>query len=350
MNRVIRAHADFLNSSVITIMTAALASNTPGGDEVLNEAHEQIRQYVRTTPLLRSDYLSRLIHGEVLVKAESLQVTGAFKYRGALYRLLNLPDRQKKQGVIAYSSGNFAAGLAAAGQLLDIPVQLVMPHDAPAKKIRNAEYYQASVTLCQHCEPSREEAASNMANTIARNSGTKLLHPFDDHKIIIGQASVALELLEQLEQLQKRCDHLLCPVGGGSLVAGSSLALHRQAQVWAVEADGYQGMNLSLQRGERSRAPGNLPCECDALMAMEPGVANLEVTMQTGVKGVTVNAEQVHSAVQLAFNELHLVLEPSGAVGLAAIMKSPELFYGKTVVIIASGGNVDQKKYAALLA
>ena len=138
MNRVIRAPADFLNSSVSTIMTAALASKTPGEDEVLSEAHDQIRQYVRTTPLLQSDYLSRLINGEVLIKAESLQVTGAFKYRGALYRLLNLPDTQKKQGVIAYSSGNFAAGLAAAGQLLDIPVQLVMPHDAPTKKIRNA--------------------------------------------------------------------------------------------------------------------------------------------------------------------------------------------------------------------
>ena len=330
-------------------MTAALASDTPGGNEVLSRAYDQIRQYVRTTPLLRSDYLSQLINGEVLVKAESLQVTGAIKYRGALYRLLNLPNTQKRHGVTAYSSGNFAAGLAAAGQLLNIPVQLVMPHDAPTKKIRNAEYYQADVTLCHHCEPSREEAASNMAKTIAQTSGATLLHPFDDHEIIIGQASVALELLEQLKQSGKRCDHLLCPVGGGSLVAGSSLVLHKQAQVWAVEADGYQGMNLSLQRGERCRAPGNLPCDCDALMAVEPGVTNLEVTMQTGVKGITDNTEQVYSAVQLAFNELHLVLEPSGAVGLAAIMKSPERFYGKTVVTIASGGNVDQKKYAALL-
>ena len=330
-------------------MTSALAKNLPVEDDVLTGAFDQIRKYVRTTPLLRSDHLSQLIHGEVMVKAESLQVTGAFKYRGALYRLLNMTNMQKKQGVVAYSSGNFAAGLAAAGQLLNIPVQLVMPHDAPVNKVRNAEHYQASVILCQHCDPSREEAASNMARTIAQLSGAALLHPFDDPEIIIGQASVALEMLEQLESLQKRCDHLLCPVGGGSLVAGSSLALHRQAQVWAVEAEGYHGMTLSLQQGRRCRAPGKLPCECDALMAVEPGVANLVVTMQTGVKGMTVNSEQVHNAVRLAFSELHLVLEPSGAVGLAAIMKSPEAFLGKTVVIIASGGNVDREKYASLI-
>ena len=334
---------------IFSIMTSALANELPVEDDVLTGAFDQIRKYVRTTPLLRSDHLSQLIHGEVLVKAESLQVTGAFKYRGALYRLLNLTNTQKKQGVVAYSSGNFAAGLAAAGQLLGIPVQLVMPHDAPVNKIRNAENYQAKVVLCHHCQPSREEAASNMAKSIAQLSGAALLHPFDDPEIIIGQASVALEMLEQLASLQKRCDHLLCPVGGGSLVAGSGLALSDRSQVWAVEAEGYQGMTLSLQRGRRCRAAGNRPCDCDALMAVEPGVANLAVTMQTGVKGITVNTKQVHNAVRLAFSELHLVLEPSGAVGLAAIMKSPEPFLGKTVVIIASGGNVDREKYASLI-
>ena len=328
-------------------MSVALAYESPS--KALSRAFDQIRPHIRTTPLLRCDTLSQLISGEVLVKAESLQITGAFKFRGALYRLLNLSDVQKKQGVAAYSSGNFAAGLAAAGQLLAIPVHLVMPHDAPTTKIRNAKHYQAKVTLCHHCEPSREEAASNMAKTIAQAENVKLLHPFDDHEIIIGQASVALELKEQLRQLQKQCDHLLCPSGGGSLVAGSSLALHNEAQVWAVEADGYQGMNLSLQQGKRCRAPGNLSCDCDALMALEPGVANLEVTLQTGVQGMVVNTEQVHNAVRLAFSELNLLLEPSGAAGLAAIMKSPECFYGKTVVAIASGGNVDQQKYAELI-
>ncbi len=334
-------------------MTSALATELPVEDGVLTGAFDQIRKYVRTTPLLRSDHLSQLINGEVLVKAESLQITGAFKFRGALYRLLNLPDKQKKQGVVAYSSGNFAAGLAAAGQLLGIPVHLVMPHDAPATKIRNARYHQANVTLCHHCEPSREEAAGNMAKAIARSECATLLHPFDDHELIIGQASVALEIQEQLRHWQKPCEHLLCPVGGGSLVAGSSLALRAQSQgqtsVWAVEAEGYHGMNLSLQQGKRCRASGNLPCDCDALMALEPGIANLEVTLQTGVLGMTVNTKQVHNAVQLAFSELNLVLEPSGAVGLAAIMKSPERFYGKTVVTIASGGNVDQQKFVELL-
>lgn len=314
----------------------------------LTRAFQQIRKYVRTTPLITSDYLSNLIEGEVFVKAESLQITGAFKFRGALYRLLNLTDRQKEQGVIAYSSGNFAAGLAAAGQLLDIPVRLVMPHDAPAAKVNNAKHYGAEVILCNSNIPSREEAACDMARELAKDHGATLLHPFDDYEIIIGQASVALELLEQLDPVQ-HCDHMLCPVGGGSLVAGSSLALSGKSQVWAIEVDGYQGMNLSLKNGKHCRAPGNTLCDCDALMALEPGIANLDITLQTGVKGITVSPQQIHEAVRLAFSEMNLVLEPSGAVAIAALMEKPELFKNTTVIAVGSGGNVDREKYASLL-
>ncbi|USE33784.1 threonine/serine dehydratase [Endozoicomonas sp. SCSIO W0465] len=304
---------------------------------------------MRTTPLLKSDTLSELIRGEVLIKAESLQITGAFKFRGAFYRLLNLTDCQKVQGVIAYSSGNFAAGLSAAGQLLDIPVKLVMPHDAPKSKIHNARHYGAEVILCHGKEPSREEAASDFARKIAHDHGAVLLHPFDDNEIIIGQASVALELQEQLAMTGKTCDHILCPVGGGSLVAGSSLVFDSSTQVWAVEVDGYQGMGISLEKGRRSRAKGHVLCDCDALLSLEPGIANLDIVLQTGVRGITVNAQQAHDAVRLSFHEMNLVLEPSGAVAIAAIMKNPALFENKTVVAIGSGGNVDAEKYASIL-
>ncbi|WP_066015914.1 threonine ammonia-lyase [Endozoicomonas atrinae] len=317
--------------------------------KTLSCAFQQIRGHIRNTPLIKSDYLSNLINGDVLIKAESLQVTGAFKFRGALYRLLNLTEKQQKQGVTAYSSGNFAAGLAAAGQILNIPVHLVMPHDAPGSKIQNAKKYGAHVTLCESSYPSREEAACNMAKELALSRNATLLHPFDDYEIIIGQASVALELQEQLEQSGIRCDHLLCPVGGGSLVAGASLVFGSSAQVWAVEVNGYHGMSLSLLSGNRCRAKGNIPCGCDALMALEPGVANLDITLKTGVKGVTVNSQNINQAVRLAFSEMNLVLEPSGAVAIAAIMENPELFKNKTVVAIGSGGNVDAEKYASIL-
>ncbi|WP_257267283.1 threonine/serine dehydratase [Endozoicomonas sp. ONNA2] len=315
----------------------------------LNHAFQQIRNNVRTTPLIKSDALSELIRGEVLVKAESLQITGAFKFRGAFYRLLNLTKNEKKQGVIAYSSGNFAAGLSAAGQLLGIPVRLVMPHDAPQSKINNARRYGAEVVLCQCNEPSREEAASDMASKLAHDHGAVLLHPFDDHEIIIGQASVAMELQEQLAITGKACDHILCPVGGGSLVAGSSLVFGSNTQVWAVEVDGYQGMGISLENGRRSRAKGHILCDCDALLALEPGIANLDIVLQTGVKGLTVNAQAAHEAIRLSFQEMNLVLEPSGAVAIAAIMENPALFKHKTIVAIGSGGNVDPDKYAAIL-
>ena len=317
--------------------------------KTLSCAFQQIRGHIRNTPLIKSDYLSNLIKGDVLIKAESLQVTGAFKFRGALYRLLNLTEKQQKQGVTAYSSGNFAAGLAAAGQILNIPVHLVMPHDAPDSKIQNAKKYGAHVTLCESNYPSREEAACNMAKELALSRNATLLHPFDDYEIIIGQASVALELQEQLEQSGICCDHLLCPVGGGSLVAGSSLVFGASAQVWAVEVDGYQGMSLSLQNGNRCRAQGNRPCDCDALMALEPGVANLDITLKTDVKGITVNSQNINQAVRLAFSEMNLVLEPSGAVAIAAIIENTELFENKTVVAIGSGGNVDAEKYASIL-
>lgn len=330
-------------------MTEVPVFSTLPNHNTISRAYEQIRRFVRTTPLIRSDHLSQLIHGEVLVKAESLQVTGAFKFRGALYRLLNLNHEQKERGVIAYSSGNFAAGLAAAGQILKIPVRLVMPHDAPKAKIQNAEYYGAQVILCHSANPSREEAASDMARELAETHSATLLHPFDDYEIIVGQASVAIELQGQLEEKNQMCDHLLCPVGGGSLVAGSSLVFNKVAEVWAVEVDGYQGMNLSLKQGKRCRADGNIPSDCDALMALEPGVANLDITLQTSVRGITVNSDTVHDAVRIGFQEMNLVLEPSGAVAIAAIMENPELFENKTVVIIASGGNVDSEKYASIL-
>ena len=315
----------------------------------LHSAFEQIRRFVRSTPLLKSDALSQLINGEVWVKAESLQITGAFKFRGALYRLLNLDESEKKQGVIAYSSGNFAAGLAAAAHLLDVPATLVMPHDAPYAKVHNARKYGARVILCKHMTPSREEAASTMARTMAQSDGLTLLHPFDDRQLIIGQASVALDLLEQLQSIEQSCDHVLCPTGGGSLVAGTRLAMPEASHVWAIEIKGYQGMNLSIERGARTRAKGDCQSDCDALMALEPGFENLSIIARSEVQGMVVPDSAVHQAILLAFQDLNLVLEPSGAVGIAALLEQPRRFAGQSVVVIASGGNINAEKYSKIL-
>lgn len=315
----------------------------------LEDIYQQLQPYTVTTPLLEIETLSQLTGGCIFVKPESLQKTGAFKFRGALYRLKSLSKQQQKQGVAAYSSGNFAQGLAAAGQLLGIPVTLVMPHDAPANKIHNAARYGASLKLCHDSLPSREEAASQMATELARERQQLLLHPFDDPLIINGQASVAIELECQLKSRDINCQQILCPVGGGSLVAGASLVFKPPVQVVAVEASGYEGMNLSLIKGELCRAAGNNASDCDALQALEPGKANLKIALKTGVTGRVVSEKYIRKAIQLAWQELKLVLEPSGAIALAAIMETPDAFSQQTVVAIATGGNVDKEKFIELL-
>ena len=295
----------------------------------LNSIYQQIKPFIRVTPLIEVERLSDLTMGRVWIKPESLQKTGAFKFRGALYRLMMLTEEQKKQGVTAYSSGNFALGLATAGKLLSISVNLVMPHDAPANKITRARSQGARVTLCEHNIPSREEAASLLAAEIAEKNQQILLHPFDDLHLIKGQASVAVELKQQLLAANLHCQQILCPVGGGSLVAGTSMVFHTSTQVIAVEPEGYAGMMLSLANQHRTRAKGNTLSGCDALQALEPGKVNFEIACNHGVTGLTVSAPAVQKAIHLAFHELKLVLEPSGAIALAAVMEHSELFRKK---------------------
>ncbi|MDP0563543.1 MAG: pyridoxal-phosphate dependent enzyme [Candidatus Endonucleobacter sp. (ex Gigantidas childressi)] len=320
--------------------------------EELNAIYTQIKPYVRLTPLMESSHLSELISGKVLVKPESLQVTGAFKFRGALYRLMQLDKYQKKQGVMAYSSGNFAVGLAHAGRILDISVHLVMPFDAPINKIENVRRQGASITLCHDFQPSREEAASEMAAALARRHEYVLLHPFDDPLLINGQATVGVELRQQLLEGGLTCDSLLCPSGGGSLVAGCSFTFSpvtNGSEIYAIESLGYDGMSLSLRERVVTRAAGGASSDCDALLALTPGQAAFNIARLTAVKGLSVSESYVKQALRLAFEELHLVLEPSGAIALAAVLAFPEKFHRQTLVIIASGGNVDLNKYRSLV-
>ena len=309
--------------------------------------YQRIRPYIQVTPLLEVESLSQLTGGRVLLKAESLQKTGAFKFRGALYRLMMLSESEKKQGVIAYSSGNFAKGLASAGRLLDITVHLVMPHDAPKNKIASARAQGARITLCDSHTPSREEAASNLAAQIAHKSGKLLLHPFDDTILIQGQASVAIELKQQLIDSGWSCQQILCPVGGGSLVAGTSMVFPPSVQIRAIEAQGYAGMKQSLEQKTLSRAEGGSPCDCDALQALQPGQSNWETVRKKRVIGSEVHPSAVKQAMQLAYQELKLVLEPSGAIALGSVIQNPELYQHQAIVAIATGGNVDTETFTS---
>ena len=312
--------------------------------EHLRRAYAVTSQATQVTPLLESAALARQTGAaRVFVKPESLQWAGSFKVRGAYWRLKQLSPEEAKRGVVAYSSGNFAQGLAAAGQALGIPVTIVMPIDAPVAKRDATAGYGATVVLTDHGERAREEVASERARQIAADENLTLLHPFDDPEIVAGQAGAGLEALDQLAAKGAKADLLFCSVGGGGLIGGVSLAFHYlspETKIFGVEPEGFNGMGTSLAHGQIETMPLGPKSICDGLMARRPGVAPFAAAKLAGVNGVTVSDAAVRGAMKSAFDRLKLVFEPSGAASLAALLEYGQDVKGKTVVVIATGGNV----------
>lgn len=322
--------------------------------ETLTKAFALTRQSTIRTPLLHSPALAELSGAaRVWVKAENLQKAGSFKIRGATWRLAQLTTTERAQGVIAYSSGNFAQGLAAAGRAAGVPVTIVMPVDAPEMKRRATEGFGARVILSDHGDKPREEVASALARDLAASESLTLLHPFDDPAIVAGQAGVALETLEQLAEAGGTADVVACPVGGGGLIGGLSLAIRHalpKALIFAVEPEGYNGMGASAAAGQLTRVASGTGTICDALQATQPGAAPFAAASQAGLTGLTVSDADVRAALGFAFEGLKLVLEPSGAVALAALLTGALPAKGKQVLIIASGGNIGLQDFRALTA
>lgn len=310
----------------------------------LRQAYAETSRATQLTPLLESVALARETGAaRVFVKAESLQWAGSFKARGAYWRLKQLTADEAKRGVVAYSSGNFAQGLAAAGQALGIPVTIVMPIDAPAAKHEATKGYGARVVLTDHGDRAREEVAAAKAREISETEGLALLHPFDDPEIVAGQAGAGLEALNQLAAKGATADIVLCPVGGGGLIGGVSLAFHYLSPatwVFAVEPEGFNGMGSSLAHGAIETMPLGPKSICDGLMARKPGEAPYAAATASNVRGLTVDDAAVRGAMKVAFERLKLVLEPSGASSLAALLGGKVDVSGKTVLVVATGGNV----------
>jgi threonine dehydratase len=322
----------------------------PSLDE-LRKAYAVTSQATQLTPLLESTALARETGAaRVFVKPESLQWAGSFKARGAYWRLKQLSPEEARKGVVAYSSGNFAQGLAAAGQSLGIPVTIVMPIDAPAAKRDATAGYGARVVLTDHGERAREEVAAAKAREISETEGLALLHPFDDPQIVAGQAGAGLEALDQLGAKDASADLLFCSVGGGGLIGGVSLAFHYlspKTQTIGVEPEGFNGMGSSLTHGSIETMPIGPKSICDGLMARAPGKAPFAAVKAAGVQGVTVGDASVRQAMKIAFERLKLVLEPSGAAPLAALFDGKVDVKGKTVLVMATGGNVSLADFMA---
>lgn len=317
----------------------------------LKQAYAVTSRATQITPLLESTALARETGAaRVFIKPESLQWAGSFKVRGAYWRLKQLSTDEARKGVVAYSSGNFAQGLAAAGQALGIPVTIVMPIDAPAAKRDATAGYGARVVLTDHGERAREEVAAAKAREIAETEGLALLHPFDDPEIVAGQAGAGLEALDQLAAKNASADLLFCPVGGGGLIGGVSLAFHYLSpatEIIGVEPEGFNGMGSSLAHGSIETMPIGPKSICDGLMSRRPGDAPFAAVKTAGVRGITVDDQSVRRAMRIAFERMKLVLEPSGAASLAALLGGKVDVKDKTVLVVATGGNVSLADFMA---
>jgi len=317
--------------------------------EDVQAAAARIAGHARRTPLLHGTALDARTGGRILLKLESLQHTGSFKFRGAYNRLSQLDDAQRAAGVVAFSSGNHAQGVAAAARLLGIPATIVMPADAPAVKMRNTLALGAEIVEYDRLRESREVIAARLAN----ERGAVLVPSFDDPDIIAGQGTVGLEIAEQANEVGLAIDDVIVCTSGGGLVAGTALAIRALSpatRVWSAEPEGHDDHRRSLAAGRReSNRPGTRSI-CDALLAPEPGVLTFEINRRLLAGGVAVTDAEVRAAIACAARTLKLVVEPGGAVALAAVLAGRLEARGRTVAVVLSGGNLDDALLVEILA
>jgi threonine dehydratase len=301
------------------------------------------------TPLLESPVVNARLGGRLLVKAETLQRTGSFKFRGAYNTIVQLDAAARRAGVVAYSSGNHAQGVAAAAQLLGIPATIVMPADAPAIKIANTRGYGAEVVLYDRYRESREETAQRIASA----RGASIIPPFDHPHVIAGQGTAGLELAAQAAALGVGLDAVIVPCSGGGLAAGCALALEAESPgtlVYSAEPLGFDDLRRSLLAGERVGNEAAARSICDALLAPMPGAIPFAILRRRLAGGLAVSDAEVLAAMAVAFADYKLVVEPGGAAALAAVLSGKLAIAGKTVAVVASGGNVDGDTFARALA
>ena len=329
-----------------------MAENTalrlPGFDDV-RAAAARIAGHARRTPLLVGTPLDAITGGRILLKLETLQHTGSFKFRGAYNRLAQLDAAQRAAGVVAFSSGNHAQGVAAAARLLGVPATIVMPADAPRVKMQNTLALGAEVVTYDRLRESREEIAARLAT----ERGAVLVPSFDDPDIIAGQGTVGLEIADQAADLGIRIDDVVACTSGGGLVAGIALALQALSpgtRIWSAEPEGHDDHRRSLASGRReTNAPGTRSI-CDALLAPSPGELTFEINRRLLAGGLAASDTEVRSAIAFAARTLKLVVEPGGAVALASVLAGRLDASGRSIAVVLSGGNIDDALLRDVLA
>ncbi len=315
----------------------------------IEAASELLAGFAVRTPLIESTALNERVGGRILLKAETLQRTGSFKFRGAYNKISSLDQEARSRGILAWSSGNHAQGVAAAAGLLGAPATIVMPKDAPAIKIDNTRNFGAEVILYDRYTESREEIGA----AIADERGLTLVKPYDDLSIIAGQGTVGLEIDEQCQRIGAEADILLINCSGGGLTAGCAIAMTARSpatEIYSIEPEHHDDMALSLKSGHLVANPQTAPPTiCDALMAPTPGELTFPIARELLSGGLSVTDAEVRSAVRYAYEILKLVVEPGGAASLAAVLSGHIACRNKTVCLILSGGNIAPELFTEII-
>lgn len=315
------------------------------GIEDILSAAQQIKGAAVRTPLLEFPTLNELVGGRVFIKPENLQVIGAFKFRGAYNRLSRLTEAERRKGVVAFSSGNHAQGVAKAAQMLGIKATIVMPEDAPKLKLANTRSYGAEVVLYDRYNENREDVAKRVVG----DSGATVVPPYNDPYIMAGQGTVGLEIAEDLQEQGVTPDQALVNCGGGGLASGTFMALKHYFPAmdgYVVEPEAFDDVCRSLANGRIEKVDFGARSVCDALLTPSAGDLTFPILQACAIKGLTVSDDEALAAVKYAAITLKMIAEPGGAAALAALMSGGVTTKGRTTVVVLSGGNIEPEMLA----
>ncbi len=303
----------------------------------IQEAHERIKRFIHKTPVLTSQTINAISGADIFFKCENFQKIGAFKIRGGMNAVLSLPEEKRKKGIATHSSGNHAQAIAYAAREVGVKAFIVMPDNSPNVKVDAVKGYGAEIFFCEPTQQARE----NLLQEVVDKTGAEFIHPYNSYEVITGQATCAKELLEEIPAL----DFIITPVGGGGLLSGSLLSARYFSPstiVYAGEPEGAADAILSIKSGKIEKAP-YVKTIADGLLTTL-GDKTFAIISKHVKDILTVSDEEIIAAMRLVYERMKIVVEPSAVVPLAALLKNKDLFRGKRVGVIFTGGNVELKK------
>ena len=329
------------------IKKAAMGNSKIRHSDIL-QAAKRIEGEAFRTPLLQSEVLNRLTGAHVLLKPENLQRTGSFKFRGAYNAIASLTPAEKQKGVVASSSGNHAQGVAEAARQHGVAATIVMPADAPKMKIERTRKSGAEIIHYDRATEDRDVVVGK----VLEKTGCVEVHPFNNVSVIAGQGTVGEEIAQDVMAKGKQIDRVLVCTGGGGLTAGVALAVSHhfpEAKIHPVEPQGFDDYARSLKSGKLERNAKTAGSICDAVIVVSPGAIGFEINQELAAEGLIVTDDEALNAVRFAWEELKLVVEPGGAIALAALLQNANQWKGETIAVVLSGGNVDGDLFASTI-